>query len=78
VSLPLEHLLLFFLSQRQYIIDILNRAGMIDCQPCRTPADLGTELSADGDPVPDPTSYRSLAGALQYATLTRPDISYYV
>ena len=67
-----------FLSQRQYIIDLLNRAGMIDCQPCRTPADVGTKLSADGDPVPDPTLYRSLTGALQYATLTRPDISYSV
>jgi hypothetical protein len=51
---------------------------MTDSQPCRTPADVGTKLSADGDPVPDPTLYRSLTGALQYATLTRPDISYSV
>nr|GEX17756.1 ribonuclease H-like domain-containing protein [Tanacetum cinerariifolium] len=35
-------------------------------------------LSADGDPVSDPTLYRSLAGALQYLTFTRPDISYAV
>ena len=67
-----------FLSQRQYIIDILSRAGMLDCQPSRTSADIGAKLSADGDPVPDPTFYRSLTGALQYATLTRPDISYSV
>jgi hypothetical protein len=67
-----------FLSQRQYILDLLSRAGMIDCQPSRTPADIGAKLSADGDPVPDPTLYRSLTGALQYATLTRPDISYSV
>ena len=67
-----------FLSQRQYILDLISRAGMADCQPCRTLADIGSKLSADGDPVPDPTLYRSITGALQYATLTRPDISYSV
>nr|GEV19057.1 ribonuclease H-like domain-containing protein [Tanacetum cinerariifolium] len=30
------------------------------------------------DPVSDPTLYRSLPGALQYLTLTRPDLSYAV
>jgi hypothetical protein len=65
-----------FLSQRQYILDLLSHAGLLDCQPCRTPADVGAKLSADGDPVPDPTLYHNLTGALQYATLTHPDISY--
>jgi hypothetical protein len=26
-----------FLSQRQYSVDLLNKAGMLDCQPSRTP-----------------------------------------
>ena len=34
--------------------------------------------SSDGSLVADPTDYRSLAGALQYLTFTRPDISYAV
>ncbi|XP_021719308.1 uncharacterized protein LOC110686983 [Chenopodium quinoa] len=31
-----------------------------------------------GTPYSDPTTYRSLCGALQYLTFTRPDISYAV
>ncbi|GKC07972.1 ribonuclease H-like domain-containing protein, partial [Tanacetum coccineum] len=42
------------------------------------PVDTESKLGADGDPVSDPTLYRSLAGALQYLTFTRPDISYAV
>jgi hypothetical protein len=67
------------LSQRQYILDILSRAGMRDCHPVPTPIDTKSKLSASsGSPYPDPFHYRSLAGALQYITLTRPDISYAV
>ncbi|GKF12360.1 ribonuclease H-like domain-containing protein, partial [Tanacetum coccineum] len=40
--------------------------------------DTESKLGSDGDPVSDPTLYRSLAGALQYLTFTRPDISYAV
>ena len=68
----------FFLSQRQYMIDILDRAGMSNCKPCSTPVDMNPKLPADGPPVSDPTDFRSLAGALQYLTFTRPDISYAV
>ena len=54
-----------FLHQRQYALDILERAGMTDCKSCSTPVDIQAKLSADlGDPVADPTAYRSLAGAL--------------
>lgn len=28
-----------FLSQRQYMLDILERAGMRECKPCNTPVD---------------------------------------
>jgi len=68
-----------FLHQRQYALDILERAGMTDCKPCSTPVDTQAKLSADlGDSVADPTAYRSLAGALQYLTFTRPDLTYAV
>jgi hypothetical protein len=67
-----------FLSQRQYMIEILERAGMRDCKPYTTPIDINPKLSVDGDPVSDPTEFRSLAGALQYLILTHPDIAYVV
>jgi hypothetical protein len=68
-----------FLSQKQYALDVLERAGMSDCKPCSTPVDTHAKVSSmAGTPVSDPTQYRSLVGALQYLTFTRPDISYAV
>jgi hypothetical protein len=72
------HLIYSFSLSTPIFPDLLSRAGMSDCQPCRTPAEVGSKLSTDGDPISDPTFYRSLTGALQHATLTRLDISYSV
>ncbi|GKA18175.1 ribonuclease H-like domain-containing protein [Tanacetum coccineum] len=49
---------------------------MVNCNPSRTPIDTESKLGSNGDPVSDPTLYRSLAGSLQYLTFTRPDIFY--
>ncbi|WVZ64726.1 hypothetical protein U9M48_014203 [Paspalum notatum var. saurae] len=39
------------LHQRQYALDILERAGMTDCNPCSTPVDTQAKLSeAEGTP----------------------------
>nr|CAE04695.1 OSJNBb0015D13.14 [Oryza sativa Japonica Group] len=52
---------------------------MSECHPTATPVDARAKLSAsDGAPVKDPTEYRSLAGTLQYLTLTRPELAYAV
>jgi hypothetical protein len=70
-----------FLHQRQFTCDILERAGMTACQSCSTPVDTQGKLSEAGGPMlgpADSTAYRSLAGALQYLTFTRPDITYAV
>ncbi|KAJ9541134.1 hypothetical protein OSB04_027640 [Centaurea solstitialis] len=56
-----------------------SRAAMSSCKPCVTPVDTSSKLSAsDGTLLADGTQYRSLAGALQYLTFTRPDIAYAV
>jgi hypothetical protein len=39
-----------FLSQRQYILDILARHGMSGCKPCSTPVDTCAKISADAGP----------------------------
>ncbi|GKB58866.1 hypothetical protein Tco_0915052 [Tanacetum coccineum] len=49
---------------------------MQNCNPCQTPIDTESKIGSDGDPVSDLTLYRTLAGALQYLTFTRPDLSY--
>ncbi|XP_071728659.1 uncharacterized mitochondrial protein AtMg00810-like [Rutidosis leptorrhynchoides] len=51
---------------------------MSNCKPCSTPVDTLSKLGPNGPPITDPTLYRSLAGALQYLTFTRPDITYAV
>jgi hypothetical protein len=62
------------LSQLQYLRDLL-----VCAKPCSTPFSKGDHLSKfDGNPMADPQLYRSIIGALQYAIITRPDISYAV
>ncbi|XP_062188960.1 uncharacterized mitochondrial protein AtMg00810-like [Phragmites australis] len=68
-----------FLSQCQYALDLLQRVGMAECHSTATPVDTHAELSAtEGVSVADPSEYRSLAGALRYLTLTRPELAYAV
>ena len=67
----------FFLSQSQYAEDLLERTGMAKCKPVATPADTKVKPSStEGELIADAMSYRSIAGALQYLTLTRPDLTY--
>jgi hypothetical protein len=68
-----------FLTQRQFALDVLERASMVDCKPVSSPLDTQAKVStASGPPVADPTQFRSLTGAFQYLTFTHPDIAYAV
>ena len=43
---------------------------MVDAKPISTPFVVGQHLTAEGTLYTDPTLFRSLAGALQYLTIT--------
>ncbi|KAK2973911.1 hypothetical protein RJ640_019426 [Escallonia rubra] len=65
------------LSQRRYILDILQKAAMTDAKPLATPLSTSLQLSkTTGTPLPDPSLYRQVIGSLQYLTITRPELSF--
>lgn len=66
------------LSQAKYARDLLCKAKIDGAKQISSPVVAGTHLSHDGPLLDDPTFYRSVVGALQYATITRPDLSYAV
>ncbi|XP_019170030.1 PREDICTED: uncharacterized protein LOC109165608 [Ipomoea nil] len=68
----------FVLSQRRYMADILSRAGMTVCKALATPASVTKPATPSPDPFDNPTQYRRIVGALQYLTITRPDLSFAV
>lgn len=68
-----------FLSQTKYANDILAKTSMLGCKPCGSPCSYKSGSSATQSPLlSDPTSYRRITGALQYLTLTRPDLLFAV
>ncbi|GKF25859.1 ribonuclease H-like domain-containing protein, partial [Tanacetum coccineum] len=40
-----------FLSQSKFAVEILERANMQKCNPCKTPVDTESKLGPDGEPV---------------------------
>ncbi|XP_019414607.1 PREDICTED: uncharacterized protein LOC109326373 [Lupinus angustifolius] len=68
-----------FSSQTKYIRDLLDKANLSTSKASITPMATNCKLTKHGsDDFEDPTFYRSIVGALQYATVTRPGITYSV
>ncbi|CAL8994451.1 unnamed protein product [Prunus brigantina] len=68
-----------FVNQAKYARDLFKKACMDTCKPCLTPIKPHQSVLKDeGTLLSDPTLYRSLVGALQYLTFTRPDIAFAV
>ncbi|CAH1450210.1 unnamed protein product [Lactuca virosa] len=67
------------LMQHKYATDLLNRFNMMNCKGVSTPMSVSDKLTLDYGTTlnsNDTAKYRSMVGALQYLTLTRPDISF--
>jgi hypothetical protein len=68
------------LSQRQYLLDVLSRFNMADCNPVSTPIEARLKLqhAEPGDPRTE-APYRQVLGSLMYATCaTRPHLPFAV
>ena len=63
----------FFVHQSKYLTNLFHKFNMTDCKAASTPIATTPILSTTRtDILFDPTSYRSLVGAMQYATFPRP------
>jgi hypothetical protein len=68
-----------FISQTKYIQYILNKFGMKDVKPIKTPMGTNGHLDLDtGGKSVDQKVYRSIIGSLLYLCASRPDIMLFV
>ena len=67
------------LSQTKYIFYLLSPASMIDSKPFSVSMAIGSILSIhDGSVLDNGTEFHNIIGALQYCTITRPNIAFVV
>jgi hypothetical protein len=67
------------LPQWRYILNLLKKTNMLEAKPITSPMAASLVLSAfAGDPMEDPSLYRSTVGSLQYPSLTLPDLGFVV
>lgn len=65
------------ISQAKYIADILVKHKMAYSSLVSTPMSTGHSLTKNSKAViSNASQYRSIVGALQYVTLTRPEIAF--
>ncbi|KAM2422408.1 hypothetical protein ACFXTH_028630 [Malus domestica] len=68
-----------FLSQRKYVLDLLDETRMLDCKPVDTPIVQNHHLVMHPDQVPtNRDRYQRLVGRLIYLSYTMPNIAYAV
>ncbi|GJW75967.1 retrotransposon protein, putative, ty1-copia subclass [Tanacetum coccineum] len=67
------------LSQKKYILELLQSAGLSNCNPMSSSMVTSSSLSLDDNTAfSNPVKYRQVVGSLQYVTLSRPDIAFAV
>jgi len=69
----------FFIEQKKYAQEVLERFHMENCNPVGTPTEPGLKLSNDLDgEMVNSTYFKQIVGRLMYLIATRPDIMYAV
>lgn len=71
------------LDQSRYILEVLEKFGMAQCKPCKSPSELNLKLTKsmidENKSITGTVPYQQLVGSLLYISNgTRPDIAYSV
>jgi hypothetical protein len=67
------------ISLRQTASKILERCGLVSCNPCESPMENRLKLRKENEAEPiDATGYKSHIGALRYLLHIRPDLAFSV
>ena len=66
------------LTQRKYVLDLLNETGMMHCRAAATPIDISYRITAESGELVEKENYQKLVGKLLYLCHTRPDIAFAV
>lgn len=68
-----------FITQKKYVLEVLDRSGMKNCNSVGTPTELGLKLIKEpGSQKINSTLYKQIVGSLMYVIVTRPDIMHAV
>ena len=66
-----------FLNQGKYVVEILNRFGMMDCKAMTIPMTTNLKLlNDDSSKIVDVTLYRHIIGSLMYFFFVSSDLFY--
>jgi hypothetical protein len=66
-----------FISQKRYVMEVMERFGMDKSNSVLNPMVPGEKLQKDQDGIKiDSTHYKRIVGSLMYLTATRPDVMF--
>ena len=60
------------------MLDLLFEIGKLVVKPCHSPMTQSLHRTREGELFEDPKRYKRLVGKLNYLTVTRLDIAYFV
>ncbi|GKD05780.1 uncharacterized mitochondrial protein-like protein [Tanacetum coccineum] len=64
-------------TQRKYALDLIEYANLQNEKPAKTPLDPRVKLTyTEGEPLTDPSHYRTMVGKFIYLTISRPDLAF--